>query len=130
MKKSSIILGLSALVFAAVVGWSVFAVPQEQRSEVFLRQGYVVGGVTLKAGKYVVIHRPVADHEGQACTFFYRAPYRNEKDAVAKVKCVPSEGTSVSDFTIKSTAQPDGTSLIRSIQFAGSTEIHTLSSGS
>ena len=130
MKKSSIILGLSALVFAVVAGWSVFAGSQEQRSEVYLRQGYVVGGVALKAGKYVVIHRQVADHEGEACTFFYRAPYRNEKDAVAKVRCVPAEGTAVSEFTMKSTAQSDGTSLIRSIQFAGSTEVHTLASGS
>ena len=130
MKRSSIMLVFSGLVFLSVAGWNLLAGDQEQRSEIFLRDGYVVGGVTLKAGKYVVVHRAVADHEGEACTFFYRAPLRNANEPVAKVRCVPAQGPAVSEFRMKSTSQPDGTHIINSIQFPGSTAVHTLQSGS
>jgi hypothetical protein len=130
MRRNFLFFAIAGAMLLAVAGWNLLADAPEQRVEVFLRDGYKVGGVPLKAGKYIVIHKNVADHEGEACTFFYRAPYRSEKDIVAKAHCQPVQGAVAKEFTLRSTTQPDGSSVVHSIQFAGSTEIHNLQPGS
>jgi len=103
----------------------------EQRSEFSFNTTFKFAGVALKPGNYVVIHREDAMKEESAeCTFIYRAPYQKGKQPVAKARCTPVEGKRAKDFVVESTQQPDGTQLINSIQFAGSTVIHNYGAGS
>lgn len=123
--------GIAGIILLGMVGWSLLAAVQEERQEVFLGHAYSLGGVTLKPGKYLVVHKAQAmDHQGEACTYFYRLPFRSDKEALAKVRCTPTQGAQVNEFTLKSTSQPDGTSVLKSIQFPGSAEVHTFGAGS
>lgn len=102
-----------------------------EKGEVYLGHTYSVGGVPLERGKYVVIHRSDRDHQSDPCMFFYHTPYHAGQEAVAKVHCMPQEGPpAMEGVVVKSTLQPDGTSLVHSIQFTGSTEVHSFPSGS
>ncbi len=130
MKHKLILVGIASVLLLGVAGWSLLAGSQEQRQEIYLGRGYTVGGVTLKPGNYPVIHRPEAENEGKECTYFYRMPYQAGKEAAVKLRCTPGEGAKVKEFTLKSVSQPDGTSVVKSIQFPGSTEIHNLGTGS
>lgn len=128
MKHKFIVGGIAGVLLLGIVGWNLLAGAREQRQEVYLGHGYTVGGVTLKAGKYLVIHRPEAEEAGQECTYFYRMPYHSDKDAVVKLRCTPGQAAAVKEFTLKSTSQPDGTSVVKSIQFPGTTDVHNLGS--
>ena len=130
MKHKAILWGIAGILMLGIVGWNLLADTQEQKQEVYLGHGYTVGGVQLKAGKYLVVHRPDVEKEGKECTFFYKMPYHSDKDALAKLRCTPGQGAAVKEFTLKSTSQPDGSSVVKSIQFPGSTEIHNFGAGS
>lgn len=104
-----------------LVPWNREVPPQTKRAKVYLGQGYVFGGVELPAGKYLVVHAKYSDDEG---IFIYRMPFHETDAPVAKQRCTAFEGPRVDKFSIQSTNQPDGTYLISSIQFPGSTEIH------
>ena len=86
--------------------------------------------MALKEGKYIVTHDDAACMKGEPCTSFFRAPQRGGQVAVAKAHCTMETGAKVESFTLRSISQPDGTSLVKSIQFPGSTEVHNLPSGS
>jgi hypothetical protein len=130
MKRKELLLGIAGVLLIGMASWNLLAAAKEQRAEVSIGRGYVVSGVKLPEGKYVVIHKDIDMKTGEACTFFYRAPYRADKEPVAKIHCVPTQGAVAKDFTMKSLTQPDGSSTIQSIQFGGSSEIHGLPAGS
>ena len=121
------LVGVSLLSMAA---WNVLAGSSEQRHEFSMNSKFTFAGVDLKPGNYVVIHKEEAMKDGSECTFIYRAPYREGKEPVAKARCTPVEGTRAKQFRVESTQQPDGTQVIHGIQFAGSTVLHTYSTGS
>ncbi len=129
MKHKLVLGGVASILLLGMVGWNLLALEKEQRQEIYLGRGYSIGGVELKAGKYMVVHKPQEDAAGRECTYIYRMPYRSDKDPVVKLRCTPTEGAKVKEFTLKSTSQPDGTSVVKSIQFPGSTEVHNLESG-
>lgn len=133
MRRKLVSLGVVGILFVGIVGWNLLAdsmAQKDQKAEVAIESGYTLGGVQLKAGNYLVVHKPDAMMEaGKECTFFYRIPHVSEKDAVVKLRCTPSQGPVVKDFTISSLRQPDGTYAIKSIQFPGSTEIHNFETG-
>jgi len=130
MKRNALWLGVMGVLLLAVAGWNLLADPQEQRQQISLDNGFKVGSVLLKAGDYVVIHQSEKDRVGEECTFFYRVPYYRGKPEAAKVRCQLAQGRPVQEFTMESTKLPDGTRQINSIQFAGSSEIHHLETGS
>ncbi len=126
MKGKFILWSVPGILLLTLFGWSKIADVAKQKQEIYLSTDAKVGGVVLKPGKYLVVHEHQGAKEGtEPCTFFYKSPF-HRSDEVAKVRCRPSEGKEVSGFTMKVLAQPDGTSLIQSVQFAGSTEIHVL----
>ncbi len=131
MRRKATWSGIGSILLLGLVGWSLLAGVQEERQEVYLGHPSSIAGVTLKPGKYLVVHKPqVMDHEGEACTYFYRLPYRSDTEPIAKARCTPTPGAQVNEFTLKSTHQPDGTSVLKSIQFPGSAEVHTFGAGS
>lgn len=101
-----------------------------ERANIYLGHSYLIGGVALAKGRYVVVHRTDKDDQDDACLFVYRLPYKRGQEPAAKAECTPLEGEAVEEFTIRSTAQSDGTSVVRSIQFPGSSEIHSFATGS
>lgn len=125
MKRSNILLGIAGVLVLVMAGWSLLADLPQQKEIVRLGRDHVMGGVTLKPGTYLVVHKELGDKEGlEACTFVYRGTAASEKDLVGKTICRRSQGPVVRQFTIESTRQPDGTMLVRSIQFPGSADIH------
>lgn len=131
MSRKAIVLVFSGVMLLGVVAWNVIASGEkEERQEVYLTRGYSVGGVTLKEGKYMVVHKPGAEEQGNECTYFYKTPYRADKEPIVKLRCTPGTGAAVKEFTLKSVSQPDGTSVVKSVQFPGSTEIHQFGTGS
>jgi len=115
---------------ADVVSWNSLVPFQEQRQKITLGRGNTVGGVLLEAGKYLVIHRKFAESSTEKeATYFYRMPYRPGQEAVAQLRCAPIDAPEVRRFILRSAAQPDGTSVVHSVQFPGSTEIHTFERG-
>ena len=131
MNRKAILFVFGGVLLMGLVAWNMIASEEkEQRQEIYLGHGYSVGGVSLKEGKYIVIHRPAAEEQGKECTYFYRMPYRSDKEPVVKLRCTPGQSAAVKEFTLKSTSQPDGTSIVKSIQFPGSTEVHQFGTGS
>ena len=130
MKHKILSFGLVGMSLLGVAAWNVAAGSSEQRHDFSMNSKFTFAGVDLKPGNYVVIHREEAMKEGAECTFIYRAPYRGGKEAVAKARCTPVEGTRAKLFRMESTQQPDGTLVIHGIQFAGSTTLHTYGTGS
>ena len=130
MKRKAILLGVAGLLLVGIASWTVVADSATQRAEVYIGRGYVVAGVALKEGKYIVTHDDAACQKGEPCTLFLRAPQRAGQEAIAKAHCAMEPGAKVEGFTLRSTSQPGGTSLVKSIQFPGSTEVHNLPSGS
>jgi len=127
MKRKVILGGIFGLLLLVAFGWNSLADGKQQKADVDLRQPHQVGNVLLEAGKYLIVHEEhVAGQEGQACTFFYHPPRQMEKNAVARFHCRGTEGEPASKFTMRTFRQPDGKVLLRSIQFAGSSEIHAL----
>jgi len=128
MRRKLVPLGIAGILLAGIVGLNLLAdnmTQKVQKAEIVIESGYTMGGVPLKAGNYLVVHKPEGMMQaGTECTFLYRIPHVSEKDAVVKLRCTPSQGPVVKEFTLSSTHQPDGTYAIRSIQFPGSTEIH------
>src|ERR1035437_8114390 len=129
MKRKAILLGVAGLLLVGVASWTV-ADSATQKAEVYIGRGNVVAGVALKEGNYIVIHDDAACQKGEPCTSFFKAPQRSGQAAVAKAHCSMENGAKVDGFTLRSTAGPNGTSLVKSIQFPGSTVIHNLPSGS
>ena len=130
MRKKAVLFAIFGILLVGIASWTLFADNTIQRGEVRLGRGYVVGGVQLKEGPYLVIHDESQMATGEACTFFYRMPYHPGQEAAAKVHCTPIEGARVDGLTLRSTGQRDGTSVVKSLQFAGSTEVHTDPTGS
>jgi hypothetical protein len=131
MKHKAVLLGIAGILLAGIAGWNLSAAAgKDQRAEISVGRGYVVGGVKLEEGKYLVLHKDMSAHEGEACTFFYKMPYRSDKEPVAKMRCTLGQGTEVKEFTLRSVTQPDGTSAVRSIQFPNSSEVHNFGAGS
>ena len=129
MKKKAILLGVAGLLLAGIASWTV-ADSATQKAEVYIGRGYVVAGVALNEGKYIVTHDDAACQKGEPCTSFFRAPQRGGQEAVAKAHCAMETGAKVDGFTLRSISGPNGTSQVKSIQFPGSTDIHNLPSGS
>jgi hypothetical protein len=129
MKRKAVLLGIAGLLLVGIASWTV-ADSATQKSEVYIGRGYVVAGVALNEGKYIVTHDDAACLKGEPCTSFFKAPQRGGQEAVAKAHCAMENGAKVEGFTLRSTSQPDGTSLVKSIQFPGSTVIHNLPTGS
>ena len=127
MKRSNIFFGIAGVLVLVMVGWNLLADLPQSKEVVRLGRDHVVGGVTLKPGTYLVIHKELGDKEGlEACTFVYRGTSAAEKDLAVKLICRRTQGPAVRQFTIESTRQPDGTMMVRSIQFPGSPDIHNL----
>lgn len=130
MKQKAILFGLAALVLVSIASWTVADSAKQEKAEVYIGRGYTVAGVALKEGKYIVVHDDAACLKGQPCTSFFKAPQRGGQEAIAKVHCAMETGPKVDGFTLRSTSQPNGTSVVKSIQFPGSTDVHGLPSGS
>lgn len=130
MQKKAVLYAVFGILLVGIASWTLLADSAIQRGVVRLGHGYVVGGVQLKEGQYLVIHDEAGMKTGDACTFFYRMPYRPGQQAAAKMHCTPIQGARVEAITIRSSGQPDGTSVVKSLQFAGSTEVHTFPTGS
>ena len=130
MKKKAVLFAIFGILLVGIASWTLVADSAIQRGEVRLGRGYVVGGVQLKEGQYLVIHDEAGMKTGDACTFFYRMPYHPGQQAAAKMHCTPVEGARVEGLTLRSTGQPNGTSVVKSLQFAGTTQVHTFPTGS
>ena len=129
MKRKAILLGVAGLLLVGIASWTV-ADTSTQKAEVYIGRGYVVAGVALKEGKYIVVHDDAACQKGEACTSFYKAPQRSGQEAIAKAHCAMEDGSKVDGFTLRSVSGPNGTSAVKSVQFPGSTIIHNLPTGS
>ena len=130
MQKKAVLFAIFGILLVGIASLTLASDSDIQRGEVRLGRGYVVGGVKLKVGPYLVIHDKAGMKTGDACTFFYRMPYHPGQEAAAKIHCTPIEGARVDGFTLRSTGQRNGTSVVKSLQFAGSTEVHTYPTGS
>ena len=125
MKRSNIFFGIAGVLVLVMAGWNLLADLPQSKEIVRLSRDHVMAGVTLKPGTYLVVHKELGDRQGiEACTFVYRGTAASEKDLVVKTICRRSQGQAVKQFTIESTRQPDGTMLVRSLQFPGSADIH------
>lgn len=125
MKRSNILLGIAGVLMLAMVGWNLVADLPQSKEIVRLGRDHLLGGVTLKPGTYLVVHKELGDKEGlEACTFVYRGTSASEKDLAVKTICRRSQGPVAKQFTIESSRQPDGMLVVRSLQFPGSTDIH------
>ncbi len=129
MQKKALF-AIFGVLLVGIASWTLFADAAVTRGEVRLGRGYVVGGVQLKEGQYLVIHDDAKLQTEDACTFFYRMPYHAGQQPVAKIHCTPVEGARVDGLTLRSTTQPNGTSVVKSLQFPGSTTIHNFPVGS
>lgn len=130
MKRSNILWGITGVLVLVVAGWTVMAALPEQKEIVRIGSERVLGGVTLKPGTYLVVHRDLGDKEGvEPCTFVYRGTFASEKDLAVKAICRRSDGPVARQFTMEATRQPDGTLIVRSIQFPGSTDVHNYDNG-
>jgi len=128
MKRKLASLTVAGLLLVGIVGWNLLAdsmTQKQQKAEVNIGKGFTLAGVQLKPGNYLVVHKPDAMAAGTECTFLYRIPRISDKEEVVKLRCTASQGPVVKEFTLTSTRQPDGTYAINTIQFAGSTEIHS-----
>ena len=127
MKIKPLFIAVSGIFALAVLTVSLLGAAKSQKVEINLMDDLKAGGVTLKAGKYLIIHQ---EHEaieaGEACLFFYHPPSRSGKNEVAKFRCRPVSGEPTKEFTIRKLGQPDGTLVLLSLQFPGSSEIHEL----
>ena len=128
MQKKAVLFAIFGILLVGMASWTLFAGAAVTRGEVRLGRGYVVGGVQLKEGQYLVIHDDSKLQTEDACTFFYRMPYHPGQQPAAKIHCTPVQGARVDGLTLRSTAQSDGTSVVKSLQFAGSTEVHNFGS--
>ena len=127
MTKKAIVGMISTLFVLALLGWTLHAKGGQQQAAFDLSQDHKVDGVVLKAGKYLLVHQSHdAEHVGDACMFFYQPPRSAERNAVAKLHCRVSSGAEAKGFTIRTLPQPDGTLQLKSVQFAGSRDIHEL----
>ncbi|MCH8267742.1 MAG: hypothetical protein IH846_09520 [Acidobacteria bacterium] len=78
--------------------------------------------------------RHQGDNEGsEPRTFFYKVSRRlvgkarlSEKNEAAKFRCRPSEGKAADGLILSTTQRHDGSFVLRSVQFPGSTVIHNL----
>ena len=125
MKAKAILLGVAGLLLVGIASWTV-ADSATQKAEVYIGRGYVVAGIALKEGKYIVTHDDAACQKGQPCTSFFRAPQRGGQEALAKSHCSMDSAAKVDGFTLRSVGQPDGTSVVKSVQFPGSTVVHNI----
>ena len=125
---SKVIAGMiSALFVLALLGWTLHAKGGQQQATFDLSRDHQVDGVVLKAGKYLLVHQSHdAEHVGDACMFFYQPPRSAERNSVAKLHCRVSSGAEVKGFTRRALPLPDGTLQLKSVQFAGSREVHEL----
>lgn len=130
MQKKAVLFAIFGILLVGIASLTLASDSDIQRGEVRLGRGYVVGGVQLKEGPYLVIHDESQMKTGEACTFFYRMPYHPGQEAAAKIHCTPIEGARVDGLTLRSTGQPNGTSVVKSLQFAGTTQVHTFPTGS
>src|SRR3972149_3421500 len=118
--------GIFALTVLAV---SLLGDAKSQKETINLTEDLKVGGVTLIAGKYLIVHREHETNEaGEACLFFYRPASRSEKNEVAKFHCRPVSGEPTEGCKMRASRQPDGTLVLKSLQFPGSRDIHELES--
>jgi hypothetical protein len=125
MNRKSVLLVLAGVALLTAASWTLVTASINERTETYIGQGYVIGGVQLKEGNYLVIHDDAKLKEGAACTYFYKLPLRPNSKAVAELHCVPQQASAVNSFTMTSTRQADGKRVIGSIQFPGSAEVHT-----
>ena len=129
MKIKPLFIAVSGIFALAVLTVSLLGAAKSQKVEINLMDDLKAGGVTLKAGKYLIIHQ---EHEaikaGEACLFFYHPPSRSEKNEVAKFRCRSVSGEPTKEFTMRKLGQPDGTLVLQSLQFPGSRDIHELAS--
>ena len=137
MKRSNILFGIAGSLMLVMVGWNLAAIsaekqaaPEKQKEVVRLGRDHQLGGVTLKPGTYLVVHKELGDKQGiEACTFVYRGTSETEKDLAVKTICRRSQAESVKQFKIESTRQPDGSLVVHSIQFPGDSDVHNFDGG-
>ena len=127
MTNKAIVGMITAVFMLALLGWTLHAAGGQQQAAFDLIKDHKVDGVVLKAGKYLLVHQSHdAENAGDACMFFYQPPRSAERNAVAKLHCRVSSGTEAKGFTMRTTPLPDGTLQLKSVQFAGSRDIHAL----
>ncbi len=134
MRPNRILFALAGILLLAVFGWNLQGDTQSEEHVIYLRNQYQVRDVMLEPGNYVVVHRHHGNNGGtEPCTFFYKVPRRlvgkarlSEKNEAAKFRCRPSEGKAADGFILSTTRRPDGSFVLRSVQFPGSTVIHNL----
>ena len=135
MKRRNILFGTAGALMLVMVGWNLLAISQDKQATskeqgvskevVRLGRDHQLGGVTLKPGTYLVIHKELGDKQGvEACTFVYRGTSETEKDLAVKTICRRSTAEAVKQFKIESTRQPDGSLVVHSIQFPASGDVH------
>ena len=136
MKRSNILFGIAGPLMLVMVGWNLVAAaeqqaaPAKQKEVVRLGRDHQLGGVTLKPGTYLVIHKEMGDKQGvEACTFVYRGTSETEKDLAVKTICRRSQAEAVKQFKIESTRQPDGSLVVHSIQFPSDNDVHNFDAG-
>jgi len=130
MKRSNIFLGIAGVLVLVMVGRNLVADLPQSKEVVRLGRDHTLGGVILKPGTYLVVHKELGGREGtEPCTFVYRGTSVSEKNLMIQAICRRSQGPAVKQFTIESTRQPDGAFLVRSLQFSGSTDIHNYDNG-
>ena len=57
MKRSNIFWGIAGVLVLVMVGWNLLADLPQSKEIVRLGRDHVVGGVTLKPGTYLVVHK-------------------------------------------------------------------------
>lgn len=127
MKRGSL-LALPALGALLVLSLSLLAAAKEQQATTELMVDHQIDGVVLKAGKYLIVHREhAAGHAaGEACFFFYHPAGRAQKNEVARFRCNVVSGEPAEGLALRTSLQPGGGERLRSVQFAGSRDIHEL----
>ncbi|MBI4463242.1 MAG: hypothetical protein HY647_00930 [Acidobacteria bacterium] len=127
MRSKALFIGVPGIIALTWLTLSLLAAGKDQRTIVNLREDLNAAGVTLKAGKYLVIHQ---DHEagemGKACLFFYSPPSRSDKNEVGKFRCKIVSGEPAKGFVMKTFRQADGTFTLQALQFPDSREVHEL----
>ena len=132
MKRHNILFGTAGALMLVMVGWNLVATaqqaaPAKQKEVVRIGRDHQLGGVTLKPGTYLVIHKDMGDKQGvEACTFVYRGTSETEKDLAVKTICRRSQAEAVKQFKIESTRQADGSLVVHSIQFPNDGDVHNL----
>ena len=127
MRSKALFIVVPGIIAMAWLTLSLLAAGKDQRTVVELRDDLMASGVTLKAGKYLIIHQAhEAGEAGKACLFFYSPPSRSEKNEVGKFRCNIVSGEPAKGFEMKTLRQADGTFALQALQFSGSSEIHQL----